>query len=155
MDKTAPKFLCDQMVLNLGRWLRAAGYDTTFAPRNAKDRELLAIAEQEERVLITCDRHFLELTKQNLIYLNSHSLLEQIKELNQKFQVNWLFHPFSRCLICNTPFVEASEGLIQKLAPLKIQQEGKIFWYCSHCDKIFWEGSHTQRMKEQLQTWNN
>ena len=35
------KFLCDEMLWGLGRWLRAAGYDTATAARGLAGGELL------------------------------------------------------------------------------------------------------------------
>ncbi len=48
------KFLCDEMLWGLGRWLRAAGYAT--AARGLADGELLRRAGAEGRVLLTLDR---------------------------------------------------------------------------------------------------
>jgi hypothetical protein len=52
-----PRFLCDEMLHGLGRWLRAAGYDTVIATRGLSDRELAARCAEERRVLLTKDRH--------------------------------------------------------------------------------------------------
>jgi uncharacterized protein with PIN domain len=43
------------MLKGIGRWLRAAGYDTAIARAGALDENLLAQARSEERVLLTCD----------------------------------------------------------------------------------------------------
>ena len=32
------RFLCDEMLAGLGRWLRIAGYDTAIARRGRRDR---------------------------------------------------------------------------------------------------------------------
>jgi uncharacterized protein len=44
------------MLTGIGRWLRAAGYDTVIAAGGASDADLLAQARAESRVLLTCDR---------------------------------------------------------------------------------------------------
>ena len=44
------------MLWGLGRWLRAAGYDTATAARGLADGELLRRAGAEGRVLLTLDR---------------------------------------------------------------------------------------------------
>ena len=36
------RLLCDEMLARLGRWLRAAGYDTEIATGGASDRALTA-----------------------------------------------------------------------------------------------------------------
>ena len=35
------RFLCDEMLVGLGRWLRIAGYDTAIADRGRRDRDLV------------------------------------------------------------------------------------------------------------------
>ena len=51
-----PRFLCDEMLRGLGRWLRAAGYDTVIAGGGIPDRALAARCAEEDRVLLTKDR---------------------------------------------------------------------------------------------------
>jgi uncharacterized protein with PIN domain len=50
------RLLCDEMLKGIGRWLRAAGYDTAIARDGTADDELLARARAEDRILLTCDR---------------------------------------------------------------------------------------------------
>ena len=51
------RFLCDEMLHGLGRWLRAAGYDTVIADGGLSDRAVAARCTDEHRVLLTKDRH--------------------------------------------------------------------------------------------------
>jgi Mut7-C RNAse domain len=53
-----PRFLCDEMLVGLGRWLRIAGYDTAIAERRRRDRDLVeqAIAERSRRIVISSNR---------------------------------------------------------------------------------------------------
>jgi uncharacterized protein len=52
-----PRFLCDEMLHGLGRWLRAAGYDTVIAKGGIPDRKLARRRAGEDRILLTKDRH--------------------------------------------------------------------------------------------------
>ena len=52
-----PRFLCDEMLHGLGRWLRAAGYDTVIVKGGIPDRELARRCAGEDRILLTKDRH--------------------------------------------------------------------------------------------------
>lgn len=133
------RFLCDHMLAKLGRWLRAAGYDAELARGTAEDKEILARAVQEKRLLLTRDRHFLEMeeAKGHVIYLHANALDEIVGALNAQLHLNWLYKPFSRCLLCN--------ALLRK---------STRFWYCDHCKKTYWMGSHTEHMLEQLRRWN-
>jgi uncharacterized protein with PIN domain len=48
-----PRFLYDEMLKGLGRWLRAAGYDTVIAAGGLPDRVIAARCAEEDRVLLT------------------------------------------------------------------------------------------------------
>lgn len=149
------RFLCDHMLLGLGKWLRAAGYDTFLIENSMPDEDVLKIAIDEERILLTRDHHFLHTqpSYDKIIVLNGNSETDSIKELNRRLSVNWLLAPFSRCLICNTQFVEASEQQKEQ-APADVKLRKTRFVYCPHCQKVFWEGTHTQHMQEQLEAWS-
>ncbi len=54
------RFLCDEMLHGLGRWLRAAGYDSRIAEMGAADADLLRQALSEGRLLLSGDRKLLE-----------------------------------------------------------------------------------------------
>ena len=96
------KFLCDQMLIRLGRWLRAAGYDTKIIEKKLDDRDIYNIATKEKRILITRDRHFLDFENgSNVIWLKSNTVENCVLELSKKIQMNWIYQHFSRCLICN------------------------------------------------------
>lgn len=151
------KFLCDHMLVRLGRWLRAAGYNTAIILDNSSDQEILNLALKEHRILLTRDRHFLAMTKATplLIFFKSNSLHQCIQELNEKTQLNWLYHPFSRCLICNTPLInEIPEKAFQDI-PDDILEQGQPYWFCPHCQRVYWDGTHVKRMLSQLQAWQN
>ena len=49
-----PLFACDAMLGYLARWLRAAGYDT-FWREGIDDSELVRLAQQEDRFLLSSD----------------------------------------------------------------------------------------------------
>ncbi|WP_068471006.1 DUF5615 family PIN-like protein [Candidatus Protochlamydia phocaeensis] len=151
------KFLCDEMLARLGRWLRAAGYDTEIITRSLSDSAVYLLALQERRLLISRDRHFLEIDprQEHVLWLKANELKECIQEINAKLPLNWLHHPFSRCLICNQMLVKADEQA-RKSVPKDIgEREKDSLLYCMHCQKTYWEGSHTRRMRETLTKWQN
>lgn len=150
------RFLCDEMVANLGRWLRAAGYDTELAERGTDDRLLFDRAFKEDRILLTRDRHFLNkefLEKHVVIYLKGEHLEDWVQELESVLQVHWLHHPFSRCIICNTPFEDPNDTILMEKVPPHVRMSVQQFWFCPTCEKIYWEGSHTEHMRAQLEAW--
>lgn len=148
------KFLCDQMCAELGKWLRAAGYDTLIAESGIPDKELLKRAEQENRRLITRDKFFKEVDPESkiTIFLQEEFLDAWVEQLKDQENINWLYHPFSRCLQCNTAL---DKILSPKDVPEKIQHTVNEFWFCPECQQTFWRGSHTEKMLTQLENWQH
>jgi uncharacterized protein len=147
------KFLCDQMLADVGKWLRIAGYDTEIINHSEKDDEIYARALREDRLLLTRDQYFID--KPRVVYLQHNPLDDCIRELNTLLPINWLFNPLSRCPVCNAPLEQARPELIQEQAPTDVIENGSAFRYCSSCIKIYWEGSHTQKMMAQLKRFQN
>jgi uncharacterized protein with PIN domain len=56
------RFLVDQMLMRLGRWLRLVGMDVAN-PEEANDMLLLLQAKREDRALITRDKRLATLCK--------------------------------------------------------------------------------------------
>lgn len=142
------------MLGKLGKWLRAAGHDTLIAEEKVTDRRILEIALSENRLLITRDRHFLQMKRAAplLHYLKGNDFSSCMEELKQQLSIDWLHAPFSRCLTCNTPLEKVTEPPAEQI-PQRIREQKEIFWYCPTCGHFFWEGSHTAKMLAQLRIW--
>jgi len=54
------KFLCDQMLGTLAKWLRIYGFDTFYANYKISDEELIKISKDEKRVLISRDKELIQ-----------------------------------------------------------------------------------------------
>ncbi|HEY2811394.1 MAG TPA: Mut7-C RNAse domain-containing protein, partial [Rhabdochlamydiaceae bacterium] len=70
--------------------------------------------------------------------------------LKEEERIDWLHHPFSRCLGCNSPLEKTTDT---SLVPLQMQENVKEFWSCPTCHHIFWLGSHTEHMLAILTAW--
>lgn len=143
------------MLEKVGKWLRIAGYDTKMVVPGMEDRQILIWALEENRLLLTRDRHFLEMKKASgiLIFLSANSIEMCIQELNKQLKIDWFYAPFSRCIVCNALLVKPEEKTILEKAPPGVCEHAKQFWYCPHCQKLYWLGSHTKEMLKQLNRW--
>lgn len=149
------KFLCDKMLAGLGRWLRTAGYDTQIVKTSIDDGKILERALREDRLLLTRDHHFREMPagEKTVVFLKGNSIEECILELNRLLKIDWLHAPFSRCLQCNSLLTNADEQAIQTQVPPAVLSFSDQFRYCPQCQKVYWKGSHSERMLEQLEAW--
>lgn len=143
------------MLKKLAAWLRIAGYDVLVMPDGSSDRDIVNKAILENRILLTRDQKIAEFKHADVvaIILECNDLENCVKELNHKLHVNWLYKPFSRCNNCNTPLVKATKAQIEHI-PEKMKDLETRFLFCPVCNKLFWEGSHVDKMRKQLARWN-
>ena len=153
MVDTFPAFICDEMLKGLGRWLRAAGYDTRIAD-GEPDRELIEMARTGGRILLTRDRKMAEFRHADecVLVLVSNSLADCAAELKNRLAIDWQFSPFSRCLVCNFP-LEPARPTAADAVHASVLRENKVFWRCPGCGRLYWEGSHVRRMRARLGQW--
>lgn len=148
------RLLCDEMLARLGRYLRAAGYDTLFAFGGAPDRVWVEQARSEHRLLLTCDRRLLLLRGAGGVvrWLPQGELESQAALLRECVGVDWLWRPFTRCLIDNLVLAEASPGARLHMPSCLRASEARE---CPGCRRIYWAGSHHRRMHGRLARWRN
>ena len=145
------RFLCDEMLKGVARWLRVAGYDAVVACDRTQDRFLLERASKEGRILLTRDRKLAASrpAEANVVLLKCEDLDECFRELRDRLGVDWLHRPFSRCLACNTPLVEVGQDRWNEIPEYSREQASRLF-LCPSCNQLFWDGSHVARMQERL-----
>lgn len=149
------RFLCDQMLMGLGRWLRVAGYDTIIIRSSLADEVIYIMAKSDNRLLLTRDHHFVVMKGANetVCYLSSNTLEACVLEVTKKLKISWLHKPFSRCLVCNSLFRETQEPEHLRLVPEDVKHEAHHISFCDTCQKVFWQGSHTEHMLQKLTDW--
>lgn len=142
------------MLVRLGRWLRAAGYDTAIAERRGPDRRLLAQAVDQRRTLLTRDRKILEIrdAPSHTLLLAGGNLGEWAAEVTRGLGIDWLKAPFSRCLVCNRTLDPLPDDAAGRLPPRVIELASQATW-CRDCDRLYWPGSHVARMRRRLEVW--
>ena len=145
-----PRFVVDTMLGRLARWLRAMGYDTLY-PGQAEDRRLLQLARAERRILLTRDRGLARLAEPHSCLIRSERVDDQVIEAVQRLALSpdngdWL----SRCLECNASLEPGSRESIQELVPEHVFATHTDFLRCPGCGRIYWAGSHADRMVARL-----
>jgi uncharacterized protein with PIN domain len=152
--ESAPRFLCDVMLARLARYLRAAGLDTALATSSATDAEILREAIGEGRWLLTADRKITEhkAAKGRVIQLPFGSLDLQAAVLSGQFDIDWLGHAFTRCLVDNTPLQPATAEFALQV-PEDARQPVEELLACPNCGRVYWRGSHYKRMRRKLAEW--
>jgi uncharacterized protein with PIN domain len=148
------KFLCDRMLGTLAKWLRIYGFDTLFATNKMKDEELLEISKNEDRILITRDKTLIyEARRGNIktIELKTTDFDEQLKTILDETKLDKT-KILSRCIICNSKVEEIKKENVEGKVPEKVFTNNEKFWLCKKCNKIYWKGSHYEKMFEKINT---
>lgn len=149
-----PRFLCDEMLGRLGRYLRAAGYDTLFDNNGLPDRELLQRCKEQGRYFLTQDQLISEHNAaRGVAFILPQGNLEQLANtLAAHFQLDWISHSFTRCLVDNALLLEADNAALQRVPP-DARTVGERFRVCPVCARVYWQGSHYKRMFARLKKW--
>ena len=144
------RFVADSMLGKLARWLRILGYDTAYDPF-AEDDALLRQAEAEDRILLTRDVPLSERAPEGCCILVAHDKLDgQMAQLVQTLGLDLDRETFTRCLICNDPIVDVSRDAVRDRVPPYVFQTQTRFHRCPTCGRIYWRGTHLDRMSERL-----
>ena len=146
------KLLCDHMLGTLAKWLRLCGFDTYYPSIDMKDNQLIRIADEENRFLITRDKELIQrANKKNIkvIEINTIDLDEQLFLVFQNIKIKKDLI-LTRCSICNSILNKISKEKIKGKVPEKIFNNNNEFLYCLTCDKIYWKGSHYDKMMSKI-----
>ena len=154
-----PIFLVDAMLGKLAKKLRLLGYDTVYSS-DKDDNELIQIAKNEKRILITKDVQLSKKSTKNqvkTIELTGMDEIEQFIQINEKINLGKLLvkGSNSRCTLCNGVLEITEKKLIQNSLPKGVLDNTDEFWKCKNCKKIYWEGSHITNLQKFLEKLND
>lgn len=140
------RFLADAHLGALARRLRLLGFDTLLAS-DGPDHVLAAIADEEDRILLSRDR---ELLKHRRVrrgrLLRAQQPQQQLAEVAQRYGLRGREHPFSRCLECNGLLEAVSRAEVLAALPPAVAAAQRDFRRCAGCGRVYWPGSHWRRL---------
>ena len=155
----AVRFLVDANLAKLASLLRMCGLDATDAgmlPPGAADREdarLVAAARREQRIILTRDRRLLaRKAVTHGCFVRSQDPEQQLRFVLRRFHLASAVRPFSRCMRCNEPLRPVAKADVLHLLPPMVRVEQQSFSRCPRCRRLYWPGSHWQRMRRRLDT---
>ena len=141
------KFILDVHLGKLTKYIRLAGFDA-FHHQHLKDPEIAEISANENRIVLTRDRKLLMHKKIKYgHWIRSDDPEQQFIDVINRFQLKSLFHPFSRCTVCNGYLQQIPKNLVEGRVPANTDKLYSKFFQCQNCRKVYWEGSHYQKMK--------
>jgi uncharacterized protein with PIN domain len=146
------KFVADVHLGKLARYLRLCGFDTYYNTYS-NDSDIINISLSDKRNILTRDRELLKNKKVTHGYwIRSAYPDEQLKDVLLRFDLKKKLAPFTRCMECNGLLDDiAKKDILNRLLP-KTRQYYRKFKKCRQCDRIYWNGSHYQRMKRRIRS---
>ena len=142
----------DAMLGKLAKKLRLLGYDSLYSS-SMEDDELLHIAKNENRVIITKDVQLICKAKKHQIasiQITKNEEIEQILQINEKANLGkcTISGSNSRCPVCNGELKYTEKNDISKNVPTGVFENMNDFWTCNKCGKIYWEGTHIKNLQK-------
>jgi hypothetical protein len=141
-----PRFVLDVHLGRLAAYLRMLGFDSLYRNDYA-DAELARISSEEERILLTRDRGLLKravITRGH--YVRATNPREQLAEVVRWFDLACALAPFTRCLACNGLLAAVAKEAVLERLPARVRQRHDEFLECPSCRRVYWKGTHYDRM---------
>ena len=148
------KFIVDQNVGKLARWLRTMGYDTSYFDGD-DDSYMVRQALLEDRIILTRDsgimkRRVVTIGKLKAILIASDEPEQQMRQVIQTLTLDCYFKPFSLCLECNQPLAERGKEEVKDRVPPYVFKTRDQYMECPSCHRIYWRGTHWEAMLRRL-----
>jgi hypothetical protein len=75
---------------------------------------------------------------------------EQFGEVVRRFDLLGFFKPFHRCINCNGLIRKTNKKSVLNILRPKTKKFYHEFYQCESCDKVYWKGSHFDKMQSFL-----
>ncbi|MBL7102598.1 MAG: Mut7-C ubiquitin/RNAse domain-containing protein [Desulfobacteraceae bacterium] len=142
------RFIADINIRDIVKYMRALGFDVYY-DASLSPRDIIRISKKEMRTILTQSRNLLKFRNvTHGIFIRPGTTIEQIRGIIDFLSLREVITPFSRCLRCNNPLVRVSKESVFERIPPKTREFCNEYSYCNACDKIYWKGTHFDRIKE-------
>jgi len=145
------KFVVDIHLGKLAKYLRLLGFDVLYE-NHYSDSELALLSSHEQRILLTRDSGLLK--RRIVVYghfVRHIQPLKQLQEIILRLDLRPLIKPFYRCIRCNGLLNHVDKNEVKdRLLPKTIQYYSH-FKQCQDCKKVYWQGSHYQKMQSLIE----
>lgn len=152
-NSVPPRIICDAGLGGLARWLRAIGCDAEWI-QDISDDQLIAEAERLNAIIITTDtplldrRVFHEGRVKALWVPPTLKVLEQLRLVRAELNLSPLE---SRCMRCGGELAEVPKESVADRIPPKTYKWINQYFQCVRCGKLFWHGTHWNRIARELE----
>lgn len=123
------------------------GFDVVYR-NDVDDAAIIDRARTEGRIILTRDTGILKHGDVTHGYwVRSTDPETQLREVVDALSLHSQFEPFSRCLVCNAVLEDVAKEEIADRLPTSIRTNFDVFRRCTGCGRLYWQGSHYERME--------
>ena len=144
------KFVVDCMLGKLAKWLKILGFNAVFFSK-IEDDDLLEIATNEDRILLTRDTGLIEKSKGDTsLFIESENWRTQVEQVLDYFDLWKDVKPNSRCIECNVRIKDLPREKAKNLVTPFVFENADTFALCPDCGRVFWRGTHLKDMETKI-----
>ena len=150
---TPRRYVCDAGLGGLARWLRAAGYETSWTP-DIDDAELVRQARRLQATILTTDSLLMErgVLRDGIVpgfwLPPTLRIGEQLTLVFREFQ---LVVREPRCTSCGGELRRVAKESVRLRIPPRTALWLDEYFVCARCEQLFWRGTHWRNIHAQLQ----
>lgn len=145
-SKNPPRLAADETLGKLALWLRVLGLDTVYLRPGTGPAQKSRLARG--RIFLTRTKG---LALGRTIFVAQDEPREQLRAVVAELGLEEArLNPFSRCLRCNQILEKIARDQAAGLVPDHILRVHHSFKRCPECGRVYWPGSHQERMSRRL-----
>lgn len=149
------RFIVDNNVGKLAKWLRIMGYDALLF-KDKDDGDMINIALSEDRVILTKDtqvmkRRVVANGRLKAVLVEDDDPKAQLRHIVHVLNLDYTARPFSICLECNRDLLKRTRDEVRDLVPPYVFKTQEQYMECPSCHRIYWQGTHWAAMRRELE----
>lgn len=149
------KFLVDQPLGTLAKWLRFYGFDAPLM-RLTLDKPQCWPPPRPQTHILTRQTASARSKRPDLLVLATAEPEAQLEEVIRRLRISPRhLKPLSRCSHCNEPLTPLDRDRVQGRVPEHVFLYHQQFSECPCCHRVYWPGSHilgiSTTLREQLE----
>jgi uncharacterized protein len=150
--RVTPRFLCDESLGGLARWLRAAGYEASWRA-GAPAEDLAREADRGGLTLLTTDTAVLRMRgvrDGTVDVLWVPPMGGRVEQLGLVLRDLELARREPRCMSCGGALRAVAKDDVLERIPPRTRRWKDDYFVCEGCGTLFWPGTHWERIASRL-----
>ena len=144
-------FAADRTLGKLAKWLRILGFDTTFES-GISNKGFYERLEPERILLTRIAANRGRFGGRKLVFIEADRVHDQLRQVIGDLAITRRdIRLFSICLECNSPIARVGKPDVYGQVPDYTWQTHDEFSQCRQCGRIYWAGTHVERIEAMVE----